>query len=180
MASSAIHLAAANVYLKKHDIKNREEFLMGVISVDIAEDKFKSHYTKTRDTSDLLKYLEGKVQLNEFLKENSLDSDYNKGRYFHLITDYEFFNGFLDEEKLSELDFTTFKKQLYHDYGAINLDVKAKYNVVFPDVIKKDDGTNGETECFLIDTSKLDTFIETLGSIDLESYPVSKKRSHEL
>ena len=72
MASSAIHLAAANVYLKKHDIKNREEFLMGVISVDIAEDKFKSHYTKTRDTSDLLKYLEGKVQLNEFLKENHI------------------------------------------------------------------------------------------------------------
>ena len=180
MASSAIHLAAANVYLKKHDIKNREDFLMGVISVDIADDKFKSHYTKSRDTSDLLKYLEGKVQLNEFLNENSLDSDYNKGRYFHLITDYEFFNGFLDKEKLSKLDFITFKKQLYHDYGAINLDVKEKYNVVFPDVIKKDDGTNGEKECYLIDQDRLDSFLETLGSIDLESYQVFNKRSNVL
>ncbi len=180
MASFVIHLAAANEYLKKHDIKNKEDFLMGVISVDIAEDKFKSHYTKTKDTSNLKRYLEGKVQLKEFLDNNTLDSDYNKGVYFHLITDYEFYNGFFDEEKIDKLDYPEFKKQLYHDYGVINLGVKAKYNVVFPDIISKYDGTNGETECYLIDQERLDTFIKTLGTIDLESYPIPKRKENKI
>lgn len=178
MASFVIHLAAANEYLKKHDIKNKEDFLMGVISVDIAEDKFKSHYTKTRDTSDLKRYLEGKVQLKEFLDNNSLDSDYNKGVYFHLITDYEFYNNFFDEDKIDQLDYPTFKKYLYHDYGVINLNVKEKYNVVFPDIISKYDGTNGEKECYLIDQGKLDIFIKTLGEIDIESYPISNRKEN--
>ena len=46
MASFMIHLAAANEYLKNHDIDNKEDFILGVLAVDLAQDRIKSHYTK--------------------------------------------------------------------------------------------------------------------------------------
>jgi len=74
MASYIIHLAAANEYLKRHNIENKDDFILGVLSVDLKEDRIKSHYTKTTDKSDLLKFLEGKVSLDDYI--NNKDNDY--------------------------------------------------------------------------------------------------------
>ena len=76
MASFMIHLAAANEYLKNHDIDNKEDFILGVLAVDLAQDRIKSHYTKYTDKTDLLKFLSGKVSLEDYLHDNNVDTDY--------------------------------------------------------------------------------------------------------
>ena len=78
MASFMIHLAAANEYLKNHDIGNKEDFIQGVIDVDLAQDRIKSHYTKYTDKTDLLKFLSGKVSLEDYLNENAVDTDFDR------------------------------------------------------------------------------------------------------
>ena len=142
MASFMIHLAAANEYLKNHDIDNKEDFILGVLAVDLAQDRIKSHYTKYTDKTDLLKFLSGKVSLEDYLHENNVDTDYDKGIFFHLITDYEFYTNFLNKEKIERLDYTTFKEYIYHDYESVNNHVKSKYGVILPEKIKKYDYTS--------------------------------------
>ena len=68
MAGYVIHLAIAKKYLEKNDIKDKDAFLSGVIMPDLL-DKRSSHYGENTSNPNL----------NEFLKANSLDSDYNKG-----------------------------------------------------------------------------------------------------
>ena len=180
MASYIIHLAAANEYLKRHVIENKDDFILGVLSVDLKEDRIKSHYTKTTDKSDLLKFLEGKVSLDDYLKENSVNTDYDRGVLFHLITDYEFYNNFFDVDKLSVIDYPTFKKYIYHDYQSLNDIIKKKYNVILPDVIKKYDIPSSGEKCYLIDENKLDEFIVGLGNINLDDYINNKDNDYKI
>ncbi len=170
MASFMIHLAAANEYLKNHDIGNKEDFIQGVIDVDLAQDRIKSHYTKYTDKTDLLEFLSGKVSLEDYLYENTVNTDYDRGIFFHLITDYEFYTSFLSKEKIERLDYTTFKEYIYHDYGAVNDYIKSKYGVVLPERIKKYDISNGDDNCYLIDRDELDSFITSLGYVNLDNY----------
>ena len=170
MASFVIHLAIANVYLKKHYIENKDDFIKGVLSVDLAPDKIKSHYTKYTDKSNLKKFLSGKVSLDNYLQENSVNSDFDKGVLIHLITDYEFYTNFLDEDKISLFDYKTFKNYIYHDYEVVNDYIKKKYEVVVPKIISKYDLSNEEKKCYLIDRKKLDEFIINMGLINLDDY----------
>lgn len=104
MASFNIHLAVGKRYLEKTNIiKNEKDFYKGIIEPDLVSDKKTTHYTGTNDKSDLLKYLSLKVQLKEYLKNESTDSDYQKGVFLHLITDYLFFNTFFDNRLLAKL-----------------------------------------------------------------------------
>lgn len=179
MASFIIHLAATNEYLKRNNIKNKEDFILGVLSVDLAEDKIKSHYTKTTDKSDLLKFLEGKVSLEDYLQENSVNTDYDRGVLFHLITDYEFYTNFFDIDKLSVIDYPTFKQYIYHDYLSVDAKVKDKYNVVLPEVIKKYDIPSSGEKCYLIDENKLDDFIIRLANTNLDDYINNKDNDYK-
>ena len=170
MASFMIHLAAANEYLKNHVIDNKDDFILGVLAVDLAQDRIKSHYTKYTDKTDLLEFLSGKVSLEDYLVENTVKTDYDRGIFFHLVTDYEFYTSFLNKEKLKSLDYTTFKEYIYHDYESINNHVKSKYGIVLPESIKKYDISNGDDNCYLIDRNELDNFITSLGCINLDDY----------
>ena len=104
------------------------------------------------------------------MHENTVDTDYDRGIFFHLVTDYEFYTSFLNKEKLKSLDYTTFKEYIYHDYESVNNHVKSKYGVVLPESIKKYDISNGDDNCYLIDRNELDIFITSLGCISLDDY----------
>lgn len=170
MASFMIHLAATNEYLKNHDIDNKEDFILGVLAVDLAQDRIKSHYTKYTDKTDLLKFLSGKVSLEDYLHENTVDNDYDRGIFFHLVTDYEFYTSFLNKEKIERINYTTFKEYIYHDYESVNDHIKSKYGVILPESIKKYDISNGDDNCYLIDRNELDNFITSLGCASLDDY----------
>lgn len=118
MAGYVIHLAVAEEYLKKHNnIKeNYDEFIEGVIYPDSVTDKSLTHYGSKSS----------KVILKAFLKENKLESSYQKGYFLHLVTDYLFYNKYLD----------IFTKDIYDDYDILNKFLIEKYNVKIPSKVE--------------------------------------------
>ncbi len=95
MPSFNIHLAVAVRYSEKNNIENKEAFFRGSIDPDLVKDKAISHYTGMRDKNYLRQYVFEKVRLNEFLKENKVETDYEKGVFLHLATDFIFYQEFL-------------------------------------------------------------------------------------
>ena len=108
MAGYVIHLAVAEAYIEKHpgSIKNYEEFIQGVIFPDSVSDKSITHYGEKSS----------KVNLKKFLDDKEIDNDYNKGYFLHLVTDYIFYNHFLE----------VFSKDIYNDYDVLNEKLQEK------------------------------------------------------
>lgn len=175
MPSFSIHISCVNRYFEKRNITPSPDFIRGVLDVDLSENKFKSHYSKTTDTSDLIAYLNGKVDIDRFLSKNDVSSDYDKGYFFHLLTDYYFYTSFFSEDFLTNLLYEDFKTIIYHDYESINKYLKDKYHVTYFDEIKKYDFTNNE-EPIVLKFDLLDSFIDMISSIDIDDYIKSKTK----
>lgn len=131
MPGYVIHLATANEYIRKHkdEIYNKEEFFKGCIAPDETdkENKKVTHYGNGSD----------QVELRKYLQNNNLDSDYKKGYFLHLITDYIFYNKLLE----------CISKKIYNDYDILNDYLIKKYDVKLLDEIKdKVFYENGQTE----------------------------------
>ncbi len=180
MASYSIHLAVAKRYVEKNNINNKVNIYKGVIDPDLADDKNISHYT---DRDEIDTFEESKALsagLYNFLKSNDIETDYNKGLFIHLITDYLFFNTFLDKEYVSSAKFEDFGKDLYYSYDKSNKYLEDKYNIssIFNNEdlksyqLKIEDDykpTKGEHR-LLIDENKIYEFIEFVSDINLEKY----------
>lgn len=119
MPGYVIHLAVANEYMKKNknEIKNKDEFLLGIMAPDFVDDKSKTHYGPQSS----------QVSLRKYLQENEINSDFDKGYFLHLITDFIFYNKILD----------TISKEIYNDYDILNKYLSEKYEVEILDKIKK-------------------------------------------
>ena len=131
MPGYVIHLATANEYIRKHknEIKNKEDFFKGCIAPDETdkENKKLTHYGNGSD----------QVELRKYLQSNNLESDYQKGYFLHLITDYIFYNKLLE----------CISKKIYNDYDILNDYLIKKYDVKLLDEIKdKVFYTDGQTE----------------------------------
>ena len=111
MPGFVIHLAVANEYIRKHqnEIKQKEDFLKGVIAPDFTTDKSKTHYAKDSINTNLKLYLES----------NIVNTDYEKGFFLHLITDCIFYQKY----------FKNLTTSLYNDYDVLNKTIIEKYNV---------------------------------------------------
>lgn len=117
MPGYVIHLAVAQEYLRKHNKNYSEDFILGSIEPDFTTDKSKSHYGKSPAYTNLRNYL----------KDNTIDTDFKQGYFLHLVTDYLFYNYYLDEIK---------KPQIYDDYDITNAPLIEKYNVNLPEKVK--------------------------------------------
>ena len=110
MAGYAIHLAIAEEYLIKHKnrIEDYDSFIEGVKYPDSVKDKSLTHYGNGSSNSNLV----------EFLKENEIDTSFNRGYFLHLLSDYLFYNKYV-----------SFSKDIYNDYDMMNEKIIKKYNV---------------------------------------------------
>ena len=138
MAGYVIHLAIAEEYLKKHkDVKeDYDEFIKGVIYPDSVTDKSLTHYG----------IKSSKVILKDFLQDNEINNSYMRGYFLHLITDYLFYNKYLEE----------FTKDIYNDYDILNKKLIEKYNVVLPENIQNNVFyEDGETKILTMKNLKL-------------------------
>lgn len=149
MPGYVIHLAVANQYIVKHpeDIKDYNKFIDGVIYPDGVTDKSTTHYGPKSS----------KVNLKSFLDTNKIDDDFNKGYFLHLVTDYLFYNRFLDY----------FSKDIYNDYDILNKTLEEKYHVKLPEKAKdKVFYKTGETK--ILNLENVIKFIEETSDFTLE------------
>lgn len=120
MPGFVIHLATAEQYIKKHsgEIKNKNEFLKGAVAPDMTtkENKGITHYGN--DSAQIF--------LRKFLYEREIESDYDKGYFLHLVTDYIFYNKLL----------THISKEIYNDYDILNQYLMEKYEVELLEEVK--------------------------------------------
>lgn len=117
MAGYVIHIAVAEIYLQKH--KNKEEhneFIDGIIYPDSVKDKSETHYGEKSSKANLYK----------FLSENNIDTSFNRGYFLHLLTDYLFYNYYID----------TISTDIYNDYDILNKYLIEKYNIKVPEKLK--------------------------------------------
>ena len=150
MAGYVIHLAVAEEYIRKHknQINDYRKFIEGVICPDNVQDKSITHYGKKSS----------KVILKDFLKEHTVDNCFEKGYFLHLITDYLFYNKFLEY----------FSKDIYEDYDISNKYLIKEYNVNIPDNIKnRVSYKEGNTKVFTIES--ICEFIEKTSEYDVEN-----------
>ena len=184
MPSFNIHLAIANRYMEKHKIENKEDFLTGNIAPDFAE-KAKSHYSIILENATLSEEVKNKVIIENFLKQNEIKTDYDKGVFLHLLADKIFFTSFFDDEYLQTVDKDVFKKNLYYSYGKTNAYLTEKYNIKFPKKYEKE--IEEITKCNITDETrekvcilpfdKLDKFIEEVSNINLDEYAENCKNT---
>ncbi len=180
MPGFQIHLAIANRYMQKHKIENKEEFLEGNIVPDF-EEKSKSHYTIKAENHNLIEFLNNRVSVDSFLKENEVENDLKRGILLHLIADNLFFTQFFPKDYLENVGYDQFGKDLYGSYDQTNSYIEKKYNIKFPErlkermirniedarKLKKLDIEKGKN---ILPLEKLDEFIERVSDIDLEEY----------
>ena len=88
MAGYVIHLAVGEEYLRIHpgDINDYNKFIEGIIYPDSVTDKSLTHYGPKSS----------QVNLKKFFNDRDIEDDFNKGYFIHLVTDYLFYNKFLD------------------------------------------------------------------------------------
>ncbi len=149
MAGYVIHLAVGEEFIRNfpNEIKNYEEFIKGIIYPDSVSDKAITHYGEKSSN----------VNLKAFFDENDIESDFNKGYFLHLVTDYLFYNKFL----------TIFSKEyVYNDYDILNKKLEEKFKVKIPIEIKgKVFYKDGETKILNLD--EVIKFIENTAKYDL-------------
>ncbi len=149
MAGYVIHLAVGEEYLRKHpnEIKSYDEFIQGIIAPDDVKDKSLTHYGPKSS----------KVNLKNFFEEKDIDSDFNKGYFIHLLTDYIFYNHFLQ----------FFSKSIYEDYDILNNYLIEKYDVKIPKKVEnKVFYKEGLLHILSLDT--LEFFINKVSNYDID------------
>lgn len=180
MPSFSIHLAVGKRYLEKNlEIKDKNGFYLGILAPDFATDKQISHYTGERNRNDIIDFLEKKVQLSSFLEKENIDTDYQKGVFIHLITDYVFFTSFFSKDYLSSNNLDTFLNNLYYSYDQVNDYLNEKYLIDYSifsvetrdkidrNIKRKLEQTRNGTNILSFD--KLDVLIEEVSNVNLDS-----------
>ena len=179
MPSFNIHLAVAKRYLDKHnDVKDTKAFYKGSIAPDFVDDKSISHYTaKRRESINYSTFLLKKVILNDYLKDNDVTNDYEKGVFLHLVADKIFFSNFFDIDMLNNCITEDFLKNLYYSYDLLNDYLNDNYINIY-DIFdakkinnffrkyKTDDGNRKS----IIGLEKIKEFIEEISDISIDDY----------
>lgn len=149
MAGYVIHLSVAEEYLKKHPNANEEynEFIKGVIFPDSVKDKSETHYGTQSSKSNL----------NEFLKEHSLNTSFERGYFLHLLTDYLFYNKYLD----------CISTEIYNDYDILNDVLTQKYNVILPEEVKNSVFSK-QGELKILSLELVENLIKEISELDID------------
>lgn len=157
MPGYVIHLAVAKKFMANNLIRDKQRFIKGIIAPDLLKEyKSNSHYGQSSSSPNL----------NEFLVTNNMEDDYNKAYFLHLLTDYLFYNKYLDPQK--------WDNEIYNDYDKINKILIDKYKIELPievsNKIKFEEG-----ELHVIALQGIINFIEAIGMMDMKD--IYEKRS---
>ena len=150
MPGYVIHLAVAQEYLKKH--KNRKEnyyeFIEGVIYPDSVKDKSKTNYGPKSGETNIIKFLE----------ENNIQNSFERGYLLHLVTDYLFYNKYID----------TYSIDIYNDYDILNKRLIEKYEVKIPEKVKNKIFFKDDIKLKILSMELVEKLIDEVSSLNLD------------
>lgn len=183
MPSIHIHLAIAERYVEKHKINDKNEFIEGSIAPDFIKPKSLSHYTTIRkEKVSIMQELSDRASLKNYLKENNIKSDLDRGYALHLLADEFFFKEFFDEEYFKKHTKEEFSQNLYKSYDILNLYLIEKYNIeISKDMEQRIDNNIKEVMSRnevnqnlkfenILPLNKVEMFIEKMSDIDIDLY----------
>ena len=153
MPGYVIHLAVGKVYSQNNEINDLERFKEGIIAPDIEEDKSKSHYGPYSSSPGL----------NEFLEKQGIKDSYNEGYFLHLLTDYLFYNKYLEK----------WEQSIYDDYDIINENIIKRYEIEIPSQVQ-DKVKFKQGNLSILNEDDIYKFIDFVGKINVRQI-VSKK-----
>ena len=111
MPSIHIHLAIAERYVEKHKINDKNEFIDGSIAPDFIKPKSLSHYATIRkEKVSIMQELSDRASLKNYLKENNIKSDFDRGYALHLLADEFFSRSFLMKNILKNIPKKNFRQ----------------------------------------------------------------------
>lgn len=161
MPGYVIHLAVAEEFIKKHknSITNYKDFIDGVIFPDSKKDKSLTHYGKGSS----------EVNLYDFLNSITIKSNFNKGYFLHLLTDYLFYNKYIN----------CFSNDIYNDYDILNKQLIEKYNVSLPEEVKNYVfySNNSMDKLKILSLEVVDNLIDEVSSYNLEDLEIEIKNN---
>lgn len=183
MPSIHIHLAIAEEYTKKHKIKNKDELLEGSIVPDFVKPKSISHYSIIRkEEVSMMQKLSDSASLQNYLKENKIKSDFDRGYALHILADESFFKEFFTEEDFERYTEEEFFQNLYKSYSALNPYLIEKYNIEISEdmeqrienLIKQSMEQRASENNLkfenILSIDKLEKFIKKISDIDIDIY----------
>lgn len=150
MAGYVIHLAIGEEFIRLHpnEVKDYDAFINGIIAPDGVPDKSITHYGPKSSM----------VNLKSFFEKRDIKTDFDKSFFLHLVTDYLFYNKFL--EKFS-------RNGIHEEYDIINAELVNEFKVKIPDKIKdRVFYKEGKTE--ILNLQKTIKFIKDVAKYNLE------------
>ena len=126
---------------------------------DSVKDKSETHYAVKSSKSNL----------DKFLKDKKIDNSFNRGYFLHLLTDYLFYNHYVD---------TMSKEYMYNDYDILNKYLIEKYNVKIPEKIK-DKAKFKEGELKILSKEVIEKMIEDISKMDIDEVAREVKENPE-
>ena len=178
MASTAIHIAIAQEWAKKHKVNNIDDFVFGAVAPDLFDKLYENknaHYGNLKAGLTLKEYYCKKVNLSSYVEQNEIVSDFNKGYFLHLVVDHFFYTQFIDLDYVEKAD-NKFKSELYDTYDAVEYFVNVKYNVNYNNSHKEMEYYKNKHEKSLpmkvenqiFTNQEIFDFIDKMAELDLE------------
>ena len=169
MASLAMHYAIAKEYCKENKNVDFAEFVCGSLQPDLVQDKNKSHYTIPSKTQTIEEIVKNKVNLAECVKNTTLDTDFDKGVFLHLLTDHLFFSELQKIlKKINIDDLSQAVSLVYKDYSSTNSFLAKKYNFDLMCLPKIGRTVSGQKP-MLMNENEITNFIERCAKLDILS-----------
>lgn len=173
MASLILHQIIGELYCKKNNIKDTKQLLSGNIAPDtLAGNKDLNHYTGDRYYTLYIDAIRGRVNLSNFCKNRTINTDYDKGYFLHLVTDYIFYERLI----ISNISFADFivsnhiesGQKMYKEYGRIAHFICKKYPKIDISQLPKFATTLLNEPLSLFTKDQISKFLEICSSLNLE------------
>lgn len=179
MACSALHLLIAQEYCKKHKILDVNTYFWGAILPDIHEDKTSSHFGRHIKPTSIEEMLDAKVDIHECIYTLNFQDEDARAIFLHILTDYIYYN-YLYKAPLQNMSASQILSAINNDAGVMTTEILKEHSFPIPNnfaplLIPKEN--TGRYQLFRGD--KLNSFIETISSLDLDETILSILRDKQ-
>lgn len=171
MASLMIHLAAGQEFCKKQFVENEEEFLKGNLEPDLCSDKEAGHFVNSEKPDNYDDSIKNRVNLVAYCKTCEIKNSFDLGYFFHLLTDYIFYNKYMINLKsYREINDKTYKyvnKMVYDDYGRVGAYLVNVFSDLKLEMLPEFARIQDKSKLKIFTEKGLDKVVELCAQVDL-------------